>query len=96
MYEDGIAQCRKNHIPVLFHITELTQPLGHSTSGSHERYKTKDQLEWEKEFDCLLQMRKWILENAMAESSELEEIEVAALQKAREAREKPGNISRIR
>jgi pyruvate/2-oxoglutarate/acetoin dehydrogenase E1 component/TPP-dependent pyruvate/acetoin dehydrogenase alpha subunit len=88
MYEDGIAQCRKNHIPVLFHITELTQPLGHSTSGSHERYKTKDQLEREKEFDCLVKMRKWILENAMAESSELEEIEVAALQKAREARDK--------
>ena len=87
MYEDGIAQCRKNHIPVLFHITELTQPQGHSTSGSHERYKTKEQLEREKEFDCLVQMRRWILENEIAESGELDEIETAAVRKAKEARD---------
>jgi pyruvate/2-oxoglutarate/acetoin dehydrogenase E1 component/TPP-dependent pyruvate/acetoin dehydrogenase alpha subunit len=88
MYEDGIAQCRKSHIPVLFHITELTQPQGHSTSGSHERYKTKEQLEWEKEFDCLLQMRKWILGNEIAENGELDEIEAASARKVKEARER--------
>jgi 2-oxoisovalerate dehydrogenase E1 component len=51
IYEEGIKICREEHTPVLFHITELTQPQGHSTSGSHERYKSKERLEWEKEFD---------------------------------------------
>lgn len=62
---------RKNHIPVLIHVKELTQPLGHSTSGSHERYKSKERLEWEKEFDCNSMMRKWIIENGIANEEEL-------------------------
>ncbi|MBS9773704.1 MAG: transketolase [Tenacibaculum sp.] len=53
---------REQHVPILIHVKELTQPLGHSTSGSHERYKTEERLNWEKEFDCLAQFRKWILE----------------------------------
>jgi len=88
MYEEGISFCRKNHVPVLFHITELTQPQGHSTSGSHERYKTKEQLEWEKEFDCNRQFRLWILGNGLAENHELDAIENNAISRVRAAREK--------
>jgi pyruvate/2-oxoglutarate/acetoin dehydrogenase E1 component/TPP-dependent pyruvate/acetoin dehydrogenase alpha subunit len=88
MYEEGISLCRKNHVPVLFHITGLTQPQGHSTSGSHERYKTKEQLDWEKEFDCILQFRKWILENEIAGTQELDEIEAASVKTVKAAREK--------
>ncbi|MBK9108985.1 MAG: transketolase [Saprospiraceae bacterium] len=60
LYKDGIEECRQNHIPVLFHIREVTQPQGHSTSGSHERYKSKERLKWEAEFDCILKMEHWI------------------------------------
>ncbi len=55
LYAEGISVCRENHIPVLFHIEEVTQPLGHSTSGSHERYKSEDRLRWEEEFDPIQQ-----------------------------------------
>ena len=88
MYEEGISTCRKNHIPVIFHITGLTQPQGHSTSGSHERYKTKDQLAWEKEFDCILQLRQWILDNDIASTEELVEIESDAIRTVKAARDK--------
>jgi pyruvate/2-oxoglutarate/acetoin dehydrogenase E1 component/TPP-dependent pyruvate/acetoin dehydrogenase alpha subunit len=88
MYEEGISLCRKNHVPVMFHITGLTQPQGHSTSGSHERYKTKEQLEWEKEYDCIVKMREWILENKISETRELEEIEETAIKTVKAAREK--------
>ncbi|MBK8381272.1 MAG: transketolase [Ignavibacteria bacterium] len=75
MYEEGIKLVREKHIPAIFDIQEVTQPLGHSTSGSHERYKTKERLEWEKEFCCIRQMRIWILANAIANEDELLEIE---------------------
>lgn len=88
MYEEGISLCRKNHVPVLFHITGLTQPQGHSTSGSHERYKTREQLEWEKEYDCIVQFRKWILDNEIARSGDLDEIEANAIRTVKAAREK--------
>lgn len=87
-FSEGIEFCRKNHIPVVFHITELTQPLGHSTSGSHERYKTKDRLNWEKKMDALVQMRKWLLDNEVADAEMLDEIEKNASKNAKEAREK--------
>lgn len=87
MYEEGINLCRKNHVPILFHVTCLTQPQGHSTSGSQERYKTKEQLDWEKEFDCIVQLRKWILENEIAGSGELDEIETAAVKTVKAARD---------
>ncbi|TDQ23979.1 alpha-ketoacid dehydrogenase subunit alpha/beta [Tenacibaculum caenipelagi] len=61
-YNKASQIAREQHIPVLIHVKELTQPQGHSTSGSHERYKSKERLEWEQEFDCIAQMRKWILE----------------------------------
>ncbi|MCB0804569.1 MAG: hypothetical protein KDC05_02160 [Bacteroidales bacterium] len=86
IYEEGVSRCRKEHMPVLFHITELTQPQGHSTSGSHERYKTKERLEWEAEFDGIKKMREWILDKKIASPVELDKIEEEAAQRAREAR----------
>jgi 2-oxoisovalerate dehydrogenase E1 component len=88
MYEEGISLCRRNHVPVLFHVTGLTQPQGHSTSGSQERYKTKEQLDWEKEFDCIIQFRKWILDNEIASTVELDEIEARAVKKIKDARDR--------
>jgi 2-oxoisovalerate dehydrogenase E1 component len=77
-YEKAIKICREEHVPVLVHVEEVTQPQGHSTSGSHERYKSKERLEWETEFDCVKQMREWILTNALANEEELVKIEEEA------------------
>lgn len=77
-YEKAIRICREQHIPVMIHVTEMTQPQGHSTSGSHERYKDKSRIAWENEFDCMLQMRKWMIESAIATEEELDELEAAA------------------
>src|SRR5690606_23371450 len=70
-FQKGIARVREHHIPALFHVQEVTQPQGHSTSGSHERYKSKERLEWEKEMDCIKKLREYILENAIASEDEL-------------------------
>jgi pyruvate/2-oxoglutarate/acetoin dehydrogenase E1 component len=86
MYERGIAICRDQQIPVLFHVTEVTQPQGHSTSGSHERYKTPERLAWEDEFDCIRKFRSWILENALGTEEELDAIQAQALKSATEAK----------
>lgn len=86
MYEKGIARTRETHVPAVFHIQELTQPQGHSTSGSHERYKTKERLTWEKKVDGNIQMRNWLLENEIADVQTLEEIERKAIERAKEAR----------
>lgn len=83
-YEKAIAICRTEHVPVLIHVTEMTQPQGHSTSGSHERYKSNERLQWEKEYDCIVQMRKWMLESAIATDEELLEIEEEAKSFARQ------------
>ena len=77
-YEKAIEICREKHIPALIHVYEMTQPQGHSTSGSHERYKTKERLEWEAEYDCLVQMRKWVLDSAICSEEELVQIEEEA------------------
>ncbi len=74
-YQYAEKLARINHIPVLIHVTELTQPLGHSSSGSHQRYKSKERLDWEKEFDCNLKMRKWIISNGICSEEILLEIE---------------------
>ena len=74
-YEKAGTIARQEHVPVLIHVSELTQPQGHSTSGSHERYKNEDRLAWEAEFDCLAQMRIWLLDNNLATAEELETIE---------------------
>ncbi|MGB9697203.1 MAG: alpha-ketoacid dehydrogenase subunit alpha/beta [Ignavibacteria bacterium] len=90
-YKEGIAIVREKHIPAIFHITEMTQPLGHSTSGSHERYKTKERLQWEQEYDCIRQMRKWILEKKIASAEELTTIEEEAKNTAKKAQQEAWN-----
>jgi 2-oxoisovalerate dehydrogenase E1 component len=80
IFTEGIDRCRKEHIPVLFHIDEMTQPLGHSSSGSHERYKSTERLTWEKDFDPLIKMRDWILETGISNQEELDKTEEQALE----------------
>ena len=77
---------RTEHVPVLVHVTELTQPLGHSTSGSHERYKSDNRLAWEKEFDCNKTFRKWIIAQNIATESEIAALEEKSTLKAKEAK----------
>jgi pyruvate/2-oxoglutarate/acetoin dehydrogenase E1 component/TPP-dependent pyruvate/acetoin dehydrogenase alpha subunit len=74
IFEEGIRLARETHIPVLFHIEEITQPQGHSTSGSHERYKSSQRLEWEREWDAIKKMKEWIIDNALASETELNDI----------------------
>ena len=74
VFEDALQQMRDTHTPAIFHIEEVTQPQGHSTSGSHERYKTTERLEWEKEWDCVKKMREWLTTNGIASEMELDEI----------------------
>lgn len=77
-YERAAEIARTEHVPVLMHVYQLTQPQGHSTSGSHERYKNADRLAWEGEYDCIAQMKKWMIENNMATAEELEAIDEQA------------------
>lgn len=86
--EHAIQKIRDTHTPALFHVEEITQPQGHSTSGSHERYKSADRLSWEKEWDCLKQMRIWILENALADEEELVSIEENAVTFVKESKQR--------
>jgi len=74
-YERAAKISREKHIPVLIHVTEMTQPLGHSSSGSHERYKSAERLAWEEEYDCIAKMRAWMLESGIADEDELVAIE---------------------
>jgi pyruvate/2-oxoglutarate/acetoin dehydrogenase E1 component/TPP-dependent pyruvate/acetoin dehydrogenase alpha subunit len=90
-YERAIEICRKQHVPVLIHVVEMTQPQGHSTSGSHERYKSKERLGWEAEHDCLLQMRKWMIESAISNDEEIDEIEAAAKAHVRDCQREAWN-----
>ena len=85
-YSYASKLARKDHIPVMVHVTELTQPLGHSSSGSHERYKTTERLEWEKEHDCNLKMKEWILSNGIANLNDLKLIEENAKIKVKNER----------
>lgn len=85
-YTRASELARSAHVPVLIHVQELTQPLGHSTSGSHERYKTDARLQWEKEYDCNLTFRNWILEKKMATEDELTVLEEKATTAAKEAK----------
>jgi len=85
-YEKAASLAREEHIPVLIHVTELTQPLGHSSSGSHERYKSNERLAWEKEYDCNIKMRDWIIAEGISDESTLAKIEKEAAQQARIAR----------
>ncbi|MCX6258651.1 MAG: thiamine pyrophosphate-dependent enzyme, partial [Bacteroidia bacterium] len=86
IFAEGVEKSRTEHIPVIFHVKELTQPQGHSTSGSHERYKSRERLDWEKEFDCIPKMRTWMLESGVAAPEELDSIEQLAVDQANTAR----------
>ena len=86
IYEEGMKICREEHVPVLFHVIELTQPQGHSTSGSHERYKSENRLRWEHDFDGIKKMREWILSENFATPEELDSIENEAIQRVKNAR----------
>jgi pyruvate/2-oxoglutarate/acetoin dehydrogenase E1 component/TPP-dependent pyruvate/acetoin dehydrogenase alpha subunit len=88
VFEEGIRLARENHTPVLFHIEELTQPQGHSTSGSHERYKTPERLDWEREWDGLKKFREWLLSNALATEDELSELETEVKDYVKNSRKK--------
>ena len=86
-YLDAAKKIRGKHIPAIIHVTELTQPQGHSTSGSHERYKSKERLAWEKEHDCLKKMREWLIAENIATTEELgrfEQEETALVKKIRD------------
>jgi pyruvate/2-oxoglutarate/acetoin dehydrogenase E1 component/TPP-dependent pyruvate/acetoin dehydrogenase alpha subunit len=85
-YQKASAIAREQHVPVLIHVRELTQPQGHSTSGSHERYKNAERLEWEGDFDCLRQMKLWMIENNIATSEEIDAIDNQARKEVLEAK----------
>jgi pyruvate/2-oxoglutarate/acetoin dehydrogenase E1 component/TPP-dependent pyruvate/acetoin dehydrogenase alpha subunit len=85
-YEKAAKVCREQHVPVLVHVEEVTQPQGHSTSGSHERYKSKERLQFEIEFDCIKKMREFIIQNALADDATLNTIEEEAKNAVRDAK----------
>ena len=85
--EAAIKNIRETHTPALFHVEEITQPQGHSTSGSQERYKTPERLAWETQWECRKQMREWIIENALADDNELRDIEIAAKKFVKQSRQ---------
>ena len=78
VFKKGIEHVRENHVPCIFHVQEITQPQGHSTSGSHERYKSKERLEWEKEMDCIKKLKEFIIEYTIATEDELNQIDIDA------------------
>jgi 2-oxoisovalerate dehydrogenase E1 component len=85
-YQKAIEKCRTEHVPVAIHVREVTQPQGHSTSGSHERYKSEERLQWEVEFDPIRKMREWILSSGIATAEELDQIESDSLDTVKQAR----------
>ena len=87
-FEKGIEKMRASHRPAVFHVQELTQPQGHSTSGSHERYKSKERLNWEKEQDCIKVMRQWIIDSGLATAKETDKIREEARVHVKQARDK--------
>lgn len=86
-FEEGIRITRETHTPVLFHVEEITQPQGHSTSGSHERYKSGERLAWEREWDCIKKMKEWIIENNLADQDDLNELEENAKRYVRQSKD---------
>jgi len=86
-FEEGISYTRTTHTPVVFHVKEVTQPQGHSTSGSHERYKTAERLEWERNWDCNKQMRAWLILNELATAESLDLLESEVKQDVRDQKQ---------
>lgn len=87
-YQRAEKICREEHVPVLVHVEDMTQPQGHSTSGSHERYKSRERLAWEAEHDCILKMKEWIIQEVLVLPEEVEAIEKEAKQTARVAKDR--------
>lgn len=85
-YRKATETARQEHVPAIIHVVDVTQPLGHSTSGSQERYKSPERMKWESEFDCLKIMREWIIEQGLATASELDELETASKKHVEEIR----------
>ncbi len=86
-YRKAEKICREEHVPVIVHVDEMTQPQGHSTSGSHERYKSKERLQWEAEHDCIHKLREWVIEQGFATAEEMDKIEKEAKARAKQARD---------
>ncbi len=86
VFEEGIRFTRTTHTPVVFHVEELTQPQGHSTSGSHERYKSAERLEWEREWDGIKKMKEWMIANELGTEAELDEIQREAKDLVKESK----------
>ncbi len=86
VFETGITKIRETHTPAIFHVEEVTQPQGHSTSGSHERYKAPERLEWEREWDAIKKLKEWIIDNALASEDELDDIETSVKEFVRDKR----------
>lgn len=86
--EHAIRKIRETHTPALFHVEEITQPQGHSTSGSHERYKSPERLQWEKEWDCIKQLKEWIIANSLGTEEELDDIAIRAKEHVRADKQK--------
>ncbi|MDB5193749.1 MAG: transketolase [Segetibacter sp.] len=84
VFEAALSEMRETHVPAIFHVEEITQPQGHSTSGSHERYKGRERLQWERDWDGIKKFRQWIIANGLAAEEELAEIETAAKDHVRE------------
>ncbi|MEA3462720.1 MAG: thiamine pyrophosphate-dependent enzyme, partial [Bacteroidota bacterium] len=87
IFAEGVARCREEHVPVLFHVDEMVQPMGHSTSGSHERYKSSERLEWEAAHDPLVKMEQWMVESGLASETELKLLKKEAAEEAKIARD---------
>ena len=92
IYQKANDIAREKHIPVIIHVTELTQPIGHSTSGSHERYKSDKRLKWEKAYDCNFRMKKWIIDNQIASKEELDSIEEKSIKEVKDAKNEAWRI----
>ncbi len=86
VFEGALEEMRETHVPAIFHVEEITQPQGHSTSGSQERYKPSERIAWEKEWDCIRKLREWLLANGLASDDELSDIESAAKEFTRKSR----------
>ncbi|MCB9283816.1 MAG: transketolase [Lewinellaceae bacterium] len=88
LYRNGIEKVRQTHVPALFHIQEVTQPQGHSTSGSHERYKSPERLQWERDHDCIRKMREWMIDQGISTAEELDSLEKEAKTYVRQCRDR--------
>lgn len=88
LYKNAIEDARINHQPALIHIQEVTQPQGHSTSGSHERYKSKERLQWERDYDCILQMEQWMIAEGLATPEEIRQVRDKARKTVKDARDR--------